>query len=44
MAIGEDWPVAKPHKVYLLQLVSEIRAAIKHGKTLEFAVEHVGCR
>ncbi|WAR45565.1 quinoprotein relay system zinc metallohydrolase 2 [Methylomonas rapida] len=38
-----DWPVSlQPHKTYLLQLVNEIRAAIKQGKTLEFAVEHVG--
>lgn len=39
----KDWPAAlQPQKVYLTQLAYEIRAAIKQGKTLEYAVEHIG--
>ena len=38
-----DWPSSmQPQKAYLMQLADEIRAAIKQGKTLEYAVEHVG--
>ncbi|MGY6276612.1 quinoprotein relay system zinc metallohydrolase 2 [Methylomonas sp. MgM2] len=38
-----DWPIAmQAEKAYLSQLAEEIRAAIKQGKTLEYAVEHVG--
>lgn len=38
-----DWPDAmQPQKAYLTQLAAEIRAAIKQGKTLEYAVDHVG--
>lgn len=39
----KDWPVSlRPHKAYLEQLVNEIRVMIEQGKTLEYAVEHVG--
>lgn len=39
----KDWPAsAQPQKAYLSQLLGEIRAAIKQGKTLEWAVDHVG--
>ncbi len=39
----KDWPAAlQPEKAYLTHLADEIRAAIKQGKTLEYAVEHVG--
>lgn len=42
-ALVSDWPASlQPQKAYLTQLLSEIRAAIKQGKTLEYAVEHVG--
>ncbi len=38
-----DWPAAmQPHKTYLEDLVGQIRLAIKQGKTLEYAVDHVG--
>lgn len=38
-----NWPESlQPQKAYLAQLVSEIRAMIKQGKTLEYAVDHVG--
>ncbi|QPK63656.1 quinoprotein relay system zinc metallohydrolase 2 [Methylomonas sp. LL1] len=38
-----DWPTAlQPEKAYLAQLAAEIRSMIKQGKTLEYAVEHVG--
>ena len=38
-----DWPAAlQPEKAYLTQLAAEIRSMIKQGKTLEYAVEHVG--
>jgi hypothetical protein len=32
----------QPQKAYLQQMASEIRALIKQGKTLEYAVDHVG--
>jgi hypothetical protein len=32
----------QPQKAYLLQMASEIRTLIKQGKTLEYAVDHVG--
>lgn len=39
----KDWPVSlQPQKAYLQQMTSEIRALIKQGKTLEYAVDHVG--
>lgn len=39
----KDWPAGmKAQQSYLSQLQAEIRAAIKQGKTLEYAVEHVG--
>lgn len=39
----KDWPAAMlPEKVYLSELVTEIRGMIKQGKTLEQAVEQVG--
>ncbi|MDD2760610.1 MAG: MBL fold metallo-hydrolase, partial [Methylomonas sp.] len=39
----KDWPAAmQPHKTYLEDLAAEIRAVIKQGKTLEYAVDHVG--
>lgn len=39
----KDWPVSmQPHKEYLTQLINEVRAVIKQGKTLEYAVDHVG--
>lgn len=39
----KDWPTSmQPQKTYLQQMASEIRALIKQGKTLEYAVEHVG--
>lgn len=39
----KDWPVSlQPQKAYLEQMASEVRTMIKQGKTLEYAVEHVG--
>ncbi len=39
----KDWPASmQPQKAYLSGLATEIRAAIKQGKTLEQAVETVG--
>lgn len=39
----KDWPASmRAHQSYLGQLQTEIRAAIKQGKTLEYAVEHLG--
>jgi quinoprotein relay system zinc metallohydrolase 2 len=39
----KDWPASmQPQKAYLLQMASEIRTLIKQGKTLEYAVDHVG--
>lgn len=39
----KDWPAGmNAQEVYLGQLQDEIRAAIKQGKTLEYAVEHIG--
>jgi quinoprotein relay system zinc metallohydrolase 2 len=39
----KDWPASlQPQKAYLQQLQTEIRTVIKQGKTLEYAVEHVG--
>lgn len=39
----KDWPASmQPQKTYLQQMASEIRALIKQGKTLEYAVDHVG--
>lgn len=39
----KDWPVSlQPQKAYLEQLASEIKVMIKQGKTLEYAIEHVG--
>lgn len=39
----KDWPASlQPQKAYLSQLQDEIRSVIKQGKTLEYAVEHVG--
>lgn len=38
-----DWPKSlQPQKAYLKQLLEEIRTAIRQGKTLEYAVDHVG--
>ena len=38
-----DWPASmQPQKAYLQQLADEIRTMIKQGKTLEYAVAHVG--
>jgi quinoprotein relay system zinc metallohydrolase 2 len=38
-----DWPQAmQPQKAYLRQLADETRDMIKQGKTLEYAVAHVG--
>lgn len=42
-SLVRDWPKSlQPQKAYLTQLVSEIRSMIKQGKTLEYAVDHVG--
>lgn len=42
-SLVRDWPVSlQPQKSYLAQLASEIRSMIKQGKTLEYAVDHVG--
>lgn len=42
-ALDKDWPASlQPQTAYLSQLQEEIRTAIKQGKTLEYAVEHVG--
>jgi len=39
----KDWPAAmQPEKTYLTKLAGEIREAIKQGKTLEYAVDHIG--
>ncbi|MCK9605161.1 MAG: quinoprotein relay system zinc metallohydrolase 2 [Methylomonas sp.] len=39
----KDWPVSlQPQKAYLEQLAGEIKVMIKHGKTLEYAIERVG--
>lgn len=39
----KNWPESlQPQKTYLTSLATEIRALIKQGKTLEFAVDHVG--
>lgn len=39
----KDWPASlQPQKAYLEQTASEIRTMIKQGKTLEYAVDHVG--
>lgn len=39
----KDWPASmQPQKAYLQQMADEIRTLIKQGKTLEYAVEHVG--
>lgn len=39
----KDWPASlQPQKAYLQRMASEIRTMIKQGKTLEFAVAHVG--
>lgn len=38
-----DWPTGlQAHKAYLEQLAAEIRIMLKQGKTLEYAVDHVG--
>ncbi|MCQ8103595.1 quinoprotein relay system zinc metallohydrolase 2 [Methylomonas sp. SURF-2] len=38
-----DWPAGlQAHKAYLEQLAAEIRIMLKQGKTLEYAVDHVG--
>lgn len=38
-----DWPAGlQAHKAYLEQLAGEIRAMLKQGKTLEYAVAQVG--
>ncbi len=38
-----DWPNSmQPQKAYLTQLFDEIKSILKQGKTLEYAVEHVG--
>jgi len=38
-----DWPAGlQAHKAYLEQLAGEIRVMLKQGKTLEYAVAHVG--
>lgn len=42
-ALVRDWPKSlQPQKAYLTQLQHEIRTLIKQGKTLEYAVDHVG--
>lgn len=42
-ALVKNWPTAmQPQKAYLSQLAEQIRSAIKQGKTLEYAVEHIG--
>lgn len=42
-ALIKDWPTSmQPQKAYLTQLSTEIKTLIKQGKTLEYAVEHVG--
>ncbi|WP_371927876.1 quinoprotein relay system zinc metallohydrolase 2 [Methylomonas rivi] len=39
----KDWPLgSQPHIAYLEQLAGEIRAMLKQGKTLEYAVDHAG--
>ncbi|AEG02266.1 quinoprotein relay system zinc metallohydrolase 2 [Methylomonas methanica] len=39
----KDWPASlQPQKAYLQRMASEIRTMIKQGKTLEYAVAHVG--
>lgn len=39
----KDWPQSmQPQKAYLTQVATEVRAMLKQGKTLEYAVEHVG--
>jgi len=38
-----DWPAGmQAQKAYLTKLAGEIREAIKQGKTLEYAVDHIG--
>jgi len=39
----KDWPASlQPHKAYLQQLATELRASIKRGQTLEQAVASIG--
>ena len=41
--IVTDWPAGmQAQKTYLVRLAGEIREAIKQGKTLEYAVDHIG--